>query len=105
MLGAGFTLINLLSAETFGNENGTQVFSLCLFAFATSAIFSPNIIQGLSLNAYCYMSAAVAATGLVVLFVLKPYTANHMEDSQESLVSDGETIVQYPPRLAKLEEP
>ena len=47
------------------------------------------------------MSATVAATRLVVLFVLKPYNykANYMEENEESLVIDGETIVQYPPRV------
>ena len=81
--GSGFTLINLFSGEIFGARNGTQVYSLLITAFAVSAIFSPSVLQAVSLANYCYMSAGLAAAGLVALLAVRPFEAGH-EDRQEA---------------------
>eukprot|EP00656_Telonema_subtile_P043349 TRINITY_DN49716_c0_g1_i1.p2 TRINITY_DN49716_c0_g1~~TRINITY_DN49716_c0_g1_i1.p2 ORF type:complete len:154 (-),score=49.82 TRINITY_DN49716_c0_g1_i1:141-602(-) len=86
--GAGFTLINLLSAVVFGKENGTQVFSLCISAFAFSAIFSPSIIHAVSLSTYCYLSAGIAAVGLVVLVGVRPYELSGLELGNKMLLDE-----------------
>ena len=89
--GAGFTLTNVLARDIFGAQNGTQVFSLCISAFALAAVCSPSIISSVSLCTYCYISSGVASIGLVLLHLIRPYglcnVSSDIEGCQEHMIT------------------